>query len=137
MLLTSITSGQLISRWGRYKAFPIAGTAVMTLGLFPLSRMNEQTSVLLESLSMLVLGLGLGLVMQVLERVSQPHWLICLAFTVRDSTQTPHCGKIICQLVSQEVVQVETCRPAQVGPAQVNAGQVGPGQISLKKGSAG
>jgi EmrB/QacA subfamily drug resistance transporter len=66
LLLTSIASGQLISRWGRYKAFPIAGTAVMTLGLFLLSRMNEHTSVLVESLSMLVLGLGLGLVTQVL-----------------------------------------------------------------------
>jgi EmrB/QacA subfamily drug resistance transporter len=66
LLLTSITSGLLISRWGRYKAFPIAGTALMTLGMFLLSRMNEQTSVLVESLSMLVLGLGLGLVMQVL-----------------------------------------------------------------------
>jgi EmrB/QacA subfamily drug resistance transporter len=66
VLLTSITSGQLISRWGRYKAFPIVGTALMTLGMFLLSRMNEQTSVLVSSLSMLVLGMGLGLVMQVL-----------------------------------------------------------------------
>jgi EmrB/QacA subfamily drug resistance transporter len=66
MLLTSIISGQLISRWGRYKPFPIAGTALMTLGMFLLSRMNEQTSVLVASLYMLVLGLGLGLVMQVL-----------------------------------------------------------------------
>jgi DNA-binding MarR family transcriptional regulator len=66
VLITSITSGLLISRWGRYKAFPIVGTALMTLGMFLLSRMNEQTSVLVESLSMLVLGLGLGLVMQVL-----------------------------------------------------------------------
>ena len=66
LLLTSITSGQIISRWGRYKAFPIVGTALMTLGMFLLSLMNEHTSVLVESLSMFVLGLGLGLVMQVL-----------------------------------------------------------------------
>jgi DNA-binding MarR family transcriptional regulator len=66
VLLTSITSGQLISRWGRYKAFPIAGTALMTLGMFLLSRMNEHTTVLIASLYMLVLGLGLGLVTQVL-----------------------------------------------------------------------
>jgi DNA-binding MarR family transcriptional regulator len=66
VLLTSITSGLLISRWGRYKAFPIAGTALTTFGMFLLSRMNERTSVLAASLSMLVLGLGLGLVMQVL-----------------------------------------------------------------------
>jgi EmrB/QacA subfamily drug resistance transporter len=71
LLLTSITSGQLISRWGRYKAFPIAGTAVMTLGMFLLSRMNEHTSVLVESLSMAVLGLGVGLVTQVLVMAVQ------------------------------------------------------------------
>lgn len=66
VLTTSITSGLLITRWGRYKPFPIAGTALMVLGMFLLSRMNEQTSILVASLYMLVLGLGLGLVMQVL-----------------------------------------------------------------------
>jgi EmrB/QacA subfamily drug resistance transporter len=71
ILLTSILSGQLISRLGRYKIFPIAGTALMTVGVFLLSRMNEQTSVLVESVSMLVLGLGLGLVFQVLVIVVQ------------------------------------------------------------------
>jgi EmrB/QacA subfamily drug resistance transporter len=71
LLITSILSGQLISQLGRYKVFPIAGTALMTLGLFLLSRMNEQTSVLVESLSMLVLGLGFGLVFQVLVIVVQ------------------------------------------------------------------
>ncbi len=66
LLITSITRGQLISRWGRYKVFPIVGTALMALGMVLLSLMNEQTSVLMSSLSMFVLGLGLGLVMQVL-----------------------------------------------------------------------
>jgi tellurite resistance protein TehA-like permease len=71
LLLTSITNGQLISRWGRYKAFPIAGTAVMTLGVFLLLRLSEHTSVLVESLSMAVLGLGVGLVTQVLVMAVQ------------------------------------------------------------------
>ena len=66
MLLTSITSGQIISRWGRYKIFPIAGTAVMAAGLYLLSRMDASTTVAGASVGMLVLGLGLGLVMQVL-----------------------------------------------------------------------
>jgi EmrB/QacA subfamily drug resistance transporter len=66
MLVTSIASGQLISRTGRYKIFPIVGTAVMTLGLFLLARMSASTSVMTASLIMLVLGLGLGMVMQVL-----------------------------------------------------------------------
>jgi EmrB/QacA subfamily drug resistance transporter len=65
-LVTSILSGQIISRTGRYKVFPLAGTACTTLGLFLLSRMTTETSTLTASLIMLVLGLGLGLVMQVL-----------------------------------------------------------------------
>jgi EmrB/QacA subfamily drug resistance transporter len=66
MLLTSIASGQLISRTGRYKFFPIVGTLVMAGGLYLLSRMTEDTTTLGASLTMLVLGLGLGMVMQVL-----------------------------------------------------------------------
>jgi MFS family permease len=66
LLITSIVSGQLISRTGRYKPFPIAGTAIMVLGLALLSGMNAQTSRLDASAYMFVLGLGLGMVMQVL-----------------------------------------------------------------------
>jgi EmrB/QacA subfamily drug resistance transporter len=66
MLTTSIISGQLISRWGRYKMFPVAGTAVMTVGLYLLSHMGAGTTAFAASLMMLVLGLGLGMVMQVL-----------------------------------------------------------------------
>jgi predicted MFS family arabinose efflux permease len=43
MLLSSIVSGQVISRTGRYKVFPIVGTAVMSAGLFLLSRMRVDT----------------------------------------------------------------------------------------------
>ena len=66
LLITSIGSGQLISRTGVYKPFPIMGTAVMTIGLLLLSGMSAQTSRLGASLDMFVLGLGLGMVMQVL-----------------------------------------------------------------------
>jgi predicted MFS family arabinose efflux permease len=66
MLLTSIGSGQLISRWGRYKVFPIVGTAIFSVGLFLLSRMDEHTSTFTSSLYMFILGFGLGMVMQVL-----------------------------------------------------------------------
>ena len=66
MLATSIVSGQVISRTGRYRLFPIAGTGVMTLGLFLLSRLDAGSSTTTASLLMLVLGTGLGMVMQVL-----------------------------------------------------------------------
>jgi EmrB/QacA subfamily drug resistance transporter len=66
LLFTSILSGQLIARRGRYRIFPIIGTAVMALGLFLLSQLDVGTSTLTSSLYLLVLGIGLGLVMQVL-----------------------------------------------------------------------
>jgi EmrB/QacA subfamily drug resistance transporter len=66
LLLTSIASGQVISRTGRYKPFPIVGTAVMAIGFVLLSRMDVGTTTLERSGAMFVLGLGLGMVMQVL-----------------------------------------------------------------------
>src|SRR4051794_22531362 len=66
MLITSMLSGQLISRTGRYKLFPILGTGVMTAGLFLLSRLALATGALVPSGCILLLGVGLGSVMQVL-----------------------------------------------------------------------
>jgi len=71
VLMTSITSGQIISRIGRYRIFPIIGTAVMTLGLALLSTLGIASSNWQASLYMLVLGLGLGMVMQVLVMAVQ------------------------------------------------------------------
>ena len=66
VLVTSIASGRIISQIGRYRVFPIAGTAVMTVGLALLSTLNVASPPWLTSVYMLVLGLGLGMVMQVL-----------------------------------------------------------------------
>jgi EmrB/QacA subfamily drug resistance transporter len=71
LLITSIASGQLISRFGRYKPFPIAGTAITAVGLVLLSRLHVGTSTLVAAGFMVVLGLGLGLVMQVLVVAAQ------------------------------------------------------------------
>jgi EmrB/QacA subfamily drug resistance transporter len=66
VLVASIASGQIITRTGRYKAWPIAGTATATVGMVLLSTMDQNTSTGLAAVEMLVLGLGLGMVMQVL-----------------------------------------------------------------------
>ena len=66
LLTTSIVSGRLVSRWGRYRIFPIIGTAVMTIGLYLLSHLGVTTSDWLSSLYMLVLGAGIGGSLQVL-----------------------------------------------------------------------
>ena len=67
LLVTSIASGRIISRIGRYKPFPIVGTAIMAVGLALLSRLHgRHTDAGSQRAYMVVLGLGLGLVMQVL-----------------------------------------------------------------------
>lgn len=66
LMTTSITSGRVIARTGRYKRWPIAGMAIAAVGMFLLSTMEPETSRLTSSLYMLVVGVGLGMVMQVL-----------------------------------------------------------------------
>jgi EmrB/QacA subfamily drug resistance transporter len=66
LLVTSIISGNLISRFGRYRMFPIAGTALATVGLYLLSKIGVRTATATVAFDMLVVGLGLGMVMQVL-----------------------------------------------------------------------
>ncbi|WPW32546.1 MDR family MFS transporter [Streptomyces atratus] len=66
LLVASIFSGNVVSRTGQYRIFPIVGSLIMTVGLFLLSRMGPDSGVWLESLYMLVLGVGIGLCMQVL-----------------------------------------------------------------------
>ena len=76
LLLMSIGSGQIISRTGRYRIFPILGTGLTTIGLFLLHLMGVHTSTFLDAVYMLVLGLGIGSVMQVLVIIVQngvPH----------------------------------------------------------------
>jgi EmrB/QacA subfamily drug resistance transporter len=71
LLGASVISGRIISRVGRYKVFPVVGTAVTTVGMFLLSRLEVTTQPWLASAYMLVLGIGIGLVMQVLVLVVQ------------------------------------------------------------------
>jgi hypothetical protein len=71
LLGTSIVAGTLVGRTGRYKVFPVAGSVLLTLGLFLLSRMDETTSFWTTSLYMLVLGAGIGSSMQILTLIVQ------------------------------------------------------------------
>jgi len=66
LLATSITSGQLIARTGRYKAYPIVGSALMAFALYLLSTLDEYTASWLMNLYFFLLGASLGLIIQVL-----------------------------------------------------------------------
>ncbi|MFF9910696.1 DHA2 family efflux MFS transporter permease subunit [Streptomyces sp. NPDC013457] len=71
MFITSTVSGQIVSRTGRWKVFPIAGTGVTALGLLLLNELTEASSTWETSACFFVFGVGLGLVMQVLVLVVQ------------------------------------------------------------------
>jgi EmrB/QacA subfamily drug resistance transporter len=66
LLLTSTGTGFLVSKWGRYKIFPVIGTALMTVGLYLLSRLGIHTNFWIVSLYLFILGVGIGASLQVL-----------------------------------------------------------------------
>jgi EmrB/QacA subfamily drug resistance transporter len=71
LLVASITAGTIVGRTGRYKIFPIVGSALMTVGLLLMSTMDAQTNFWVISTFMLVLGVGIGLCMQILTIIVQ------------------------------------------------------------------
>jgi len=66
MLGASVTSGRLVTRWGRYRIFPIVGTALMTVGAYLLSLIDASMNNWVLAFYMFVFGVGMGLIMQVL-----------------------------------------------------------------------
>jgi EmrB/QacA subfamily drug resistance transporter len=71
MMSASIISGQVISRTGRIRAFPILGSGLIFLATFGLSRISADTGLLLVMAVMFVLGYGLGNCMQPLLLILQ------------------------------------------------------------------
>jgi EmrB/QacA subfamily drug resistance transporter len=71
VMTTSIWSGRRISRTGRYKVWPVAGSVLTLAGFVLLSRIDPSTPRAVTSAFMLVLGAGMGMSMQVLVLVVQ------------------------------------------------------------------
>jgi MFS family permease len=71
LMISSIVSGQLIARTGRYKIFPITGTAFMALGFFWFTTLSYDKPYWFMMFGMLLVGLGLGQLMQTLTIASQ------------------------------------------------------------------
>ncbi|MFI2345951.1 MFS transporter [Streptomyces sp. NPDC019443] len=66
IVVASIVSGRLISRTGRYKIYPVLGSAISVAGMWLLSRLEADTPRLEHSIWQAVLGVGIGLVLPVL-----------------------------------------------------------------------
>ncbi len=71
LMISSIVSGQLISRTGRYKLFPILGTGFMVVGFLIFTTITADSNYLVLASAMLLVGLGLGQLMQTLTIASQ------------------------------------------------------------------
>lgn len=71
MLITSIVSGSVVGRTGRYKIFPVVGTALMTIAFLLMSRMDGSTTAAMQSVYLLILGAAIGMCSQVLVLIVQ------------------------------------------------------------------
>jgi EmrB/QacA subfamily drug resistance transporter len=71
IIASSVVSGRLISRTGRYKRYPVAGTLLVALSLGLLATMDAATTLATAGAYMALLGTGLGMVMQNLVLVAQ------------------------------------------------------------------
>ena len=71
LIVASVGAGTVVSRTGQYKVFPIVGSVVMAVGMWLLSRLDQFSTTLETSGAMLVLGVGIGLSMQVLTIIVQ------------------------------------------------------------------
>ena len=69
--ITSIVAGQVTTRTGRYKIFPVLGGAIMGLGMFLLTHLDISTTRLTSALYYVVLGLGMGFLMQMVSLIAQ------------------------------------------------------------------
>ena len=69
--VTSIVAGQVTTKTGRYKVFPILGGAIMSLGMYLLTGLGVGTSRLTSALFYVVLGLGMGFLMQMVSLIAQ------------------------------------------------------------------
>ena len=71
VMVTSIIAGQITSRTGRYKALPILGSVGMGAGMYLLSMLGVHTTKVTSGLYFVVLGLGMGLLMQITSLMAQ------------------------------------------------------------------
>lgn len=71
MLTTLIGCGRLITKWGKYRIFPIVGTLIAAFGVWLFSNLNLATTQLTLSIWMIILGLGIGSFMQVMTLAVQ------------------------------------------------------------------
>ena len=69
--ITSIVAGQVTTKTGRYKIFPVLGGAIMGLGMYLLTNLDVATTRFTSAIYYVVLGLGMGFLMQMVSLIAQ------------------------------------------------------------------
>lgn len=71
MMLTSVIVGQVVTRTGRYKIYPIIGAAIMAIGLVLLSSLKIESPIVMICCALAIFGTGMGLAQQILALIVQ------------------------------------------------------------------
>ncbi|MFM9376004.1 MDR family MFS transporter [Gordonia sp. VNK21] len=123
LLIASIGSGAAVSRTGRYKAFPIAGAAVMGVGLALISTLNIDTATWIMCTYLGVMGVGIGLAQQILTLIVQNSFPTAIVGTATASNN--YFRQVGATIGSAVVGSVFASRLASLIAEKAPAGSVG------------
>ncbi len=138
VVLVSVLSGQVIARVGRYKAFPVAGAVLVTVGMYLLSLLGAHTSYVVASGYMFVVGAGIGATMQVLvlavqnavppSQMGAGTALVSFFRSMGGAFGTAIFGTILASRLAHEL---RSLAPAGLNPAKLTSGMEGsPSQLA-------
>lgn len=143
ILVSSITSGQLITKFGKYKIYPIIGTILVGLGLWLFSHVTATTSQFTLSIWMIITGLGMGLFMQVMtlavqnsidtRQMGTATGLVTFFRSYGSAIGTAVFGAILIGRLSYHLGKVLPSAIADKVKAGVMSGMSGAGGVSLPK----
>src|SRR5262245_27768473 len=71
VILSSIVSGQVVSRWGRYRIVAVMGMSIAAAGMLLLARMDATTTMTSVTINLVIFGLGTGMVMPLFPIIVQ------------------------------------------------------------------
>lgn len=142
LFLASLTTGRLITKFGHYRPYPIIGTVILMIGLFLFSLLSLHTSNLTLSIWMIVLGIGVGAILQVptlavqnsvpFEQMGAGTATATFARTIGSSFGGAIFGTILISRLNYHIKQLLPSNLVHGGHAlSINASSLSSGQASL------
>ena len=144
--VTSIVAGQVTTKTGRYKVFPILGGGIMSLGMYLLTGLGVGTSRLTSALFYVVLGLGMGFLMQMVSLIAQNSVQqkdMGVASSARmffqqigGSLGVAAFGAVFARQLTKSLGAATSGRPRRAHQRQRGTAQPGHGQLTARAGQA-